>query len=103
MLDGADQRILVLTPVGRDATLASAVLGKLGLDTTICTSIEALCAELASETGAVLMTEEALRPDSASCLVDALEAQPTWSDLPLVVLTSGGRSPEANPRVFGLL
>ena len=39
-----------------------------------------------------MLTEEALELPSVSDLLDALKAQPAWSELPLIILTSGGES-----------
>src|SRR5688572_25176871 len=97
-LPSADERVLVLAPLGRDATLTSAILGKSGLVAEICTDLAALCAQLRDGAGAVLMTAEALTPTAARCLVAALNEQPPWSDLPLVVLTSAS-APQASQRI----
>jgi signal transduction histidine kinase len=39
-----------------------------------------------------LLTEEALELPQVSGLLEALKAQPAWSELPLIILTSGGES-----------
>ncbi len=46
--------------------------------------------------GIVFLTGEALVPEAMLCLVDALRQQPAWSDVPIVVLTSGGAETPAN-------
>jgi PAS domain-containing protein len=103
MDDSTGQQVLMLAPAGRDAVLASEVLGRFGLSTRTCTDILTLCSGLATASGAVLLTGEALTPDSAACLVDALAEQPAWSDLPLVVLTRGGESTVTGRRLLELL
>jgi signal transduction histidine kinase len=45
--------------------------------------------------GALLLTEEALESAQGSLLLDLLKAQPPWSELPLIILTSGGESRRA--------
>src|SRR5438552_12508839 len=45
--------------------------------------------------GALLLTEEALESPQGSLLLDLLKAQPPWSELPLIILTSGGESRRA--------
>ena len=45
--------------------------------------------------GALLLTEEALESPEGSLLLDPLKAQPPWSELPLIILTSGGESRRA--------
>jgi signal transduction histidine kinase len=45
--------------------------------------------------GALLLTEEALESTQGSLLLRVLKAQPRWSELPLIILTSGGESRRA--------
>lgn len=80
------ERVLVLAPAGRDADLARDVLGGVGLEAVACRSMRELCREVERGAGAALLTEEACAP--AGELVELLERQEPWSDLPLVVLTS---------------
>src|SRR4051794_40542291 len=85
-----ETRVLVLAPTGKDGTNSQAVLGKAGMACLVCRNIQELCREIGAGVGAVLLTEEALSLASASCLAEALLAQPSWSDLPIVALTRGG-------------
>jgi hypothetical protein len=78
--------VLVCAPIGRDAELASQLLAAEGMATEICESIEQLCETMSDETGAVLMGEEALTPSAVRVLVERLDVQPPWSDLPVIVL-----------------
>ena len=51
---------------------------------------DAFLRELAVGAGAALITNEALTPPALKRLTETLAAQPPWSDLPLVILTTGG-------------
>jgi signal transduction histidine kinase len=84
--DGRDERILVLAPRGKDATLASEALGAAGLNADICPDLGTLATELAAGAGAILIAEEAIPPHRISLLTGALEDEPSWSELPIVVL-----------------
>jgi signal transduction histidine kinase/ActR/RegA family two-component response regulator len=86
------ERVLVLAPVGRDASVAVAVLSEAGIASEACPDIERLCGMLTAGAGVALLTEEALSPAATRRLVEVLTPQPPWSDLPLVVLTSGGET-----------
>jgi signal transduction histidine kinase/ActR/RegA family two-component response regulator len=86
--ENLNERILILAPTGRDAELACAALRNAGLAAEICPSIEALCAEVERGVGAAILTEEALNAAAMRCVREALEKQPPWSDLPLVIFTS---------------
>src|SRR5688572_17032585 len=87
-------RILVYIPFGKDARLAHDVFAAAGLACCICHTEAELAFELALGVGAILTTEEALPTGRFSPLDQYLAAQPTWSDLPVLVLTKpGGDSP----------
>jgi signal transduction histidine kinase/ActR/RegA family two-component response regulator len=94
--DKLDQRILILAPTGRDATLTARFLGNEGLPWEICGSIEELCQKLLVGAGLAFLTGEALTPEALLCLTEALAEQPAWSDIPVVLLTSGGGNEPAN-------
>src|SRR5205085_236221 len=64
---------------------------------------DTLCGMLDEGAAAVLLTEEALTLQAAACLRAALEGQPPWSDLPLVVLTSGGETTPGSMRMLDRL
>ena len=49
-------------------------------------------AHIQSGAGALILTEEALELGSLSDFFEALAAQPSWSELPLIILTTGGES-----------
>ena len=85
------ERVLILAPTGRDAVLAAEALGGAGIKAEVCEGSERLCLEIATGAGAALIASEALTPASLEHLRETLARQPAWSDLPLTVLTSGGR------------
>lgn len=87
------ERILTLAPTGRDAALAVDALTSAGLHAMVCPDMDALCLEIAADTAVVLIASEALTPATLPQIRAALAQQPPWSDLPLIVLTGGGREP----------
>jgi PAS domain S-box-containing protein len=88
----AEERVLVVAPVGQDALSIAELLKEHGFGAEICNG-PAECARcIAENAGVLLMTEEVLRLPQLSDLLGALQAQPAWSELPLIVLTSGGES-----------
>ena len=84
--DGRDERILVLAPLGKDAPLASEALNAAGLTAHICPDLDNLVRELAEGAGAILIAEEAMPPHRISLLTNALDDEPSWSELPILVL-----------------
>ncbi len=87
-----DERVIIIAPVGQDAEAMAAVLDAEGFETQICHGLDEYSGQIADSAGALLLTEEALEPTQGSVLLDALKAQSFWSELPLIVLTSGGES-----------
>ncbi len=90
-----DERVLIIAPVGHDAEAMAALLDAQGLETQICNGSDEYSRQITDRAGALLLTEEALEPVQGSLLLDALKAQPPWSELPLIILTSGGESRRA--------
>lgn len=96
------ERVLVLAPIGRDATIASSILGEAGISAEAVGDIPRLLAELNRGAGAVLVTEEAVATSHIATVAAWLERQPAWSDLPIIILTHHGAGPERNPRAAQL-
>jgi len=84
--DSRDLRILVLAPRGKDGILARDALTSAGLSAYVCPDLESLARELATGAGAILVAEEALPPQRVELLATALDDEPSWSELPVVVL-----------------
>ncbi len=82
------ERFLVLAPRGRDAGIVAQVLARRGIAVQLCADLAALRQGLAGAVGGVLLTEEALDGPALDPVLDWVEAQPPWSDLPFVVLTT---------------
>lgn len=83
-----DQRVLILAPFGRDAAEISLVLADAGFDVVACADGGALCREIQRGAAAALLAEEALDDELRNRLAGTLAEQPTWSDFPLLVMTS---------------
>lgn len=81
-------RVLILAPLGRDAECAATMLEEHGVAWVICASMLSAAQLVDEQAGAVLATEEAFARDSAVPLIQALRAQPKWSDLPFVLLAA---------------
>ncbi len=95
-----DERILVLAPTGGDAANAISLLERSGFTTKSCENLIELCALATEGAGAGLIAEEALFSSSHPCLAEMLRAQPSWSDLPILAITSGGDTTQASMRAF---
>ncbi len=95
-------RVLILAPVGRDAALACAVLGKEQLSAEICPGVPEVICRLRAGAGTAVIADEALN-GRISLLHDWVEAQPAWSDFPFIILTGGKALPEKMQERFNLM
>jgi signal transduction histidine kinase len=82
------ETVLILAPTYQDAQVASAVLTGAGVLARPCTSVTELCEQLQFHYGAVVIAEEAIGVSDIHQLQKALEDQPPWSDIPIILLTS---------------
>ena len=83
-------RVLLLAPTGRDAELLCASLSQHGFQAAICPNMTALAASLGDGGAVAVIAEEALDGIASDQLDATLAAQPSWSDLPVIVLLGSG-------------
>lgn len=84
-------RTIIFAPIGRDAKLMAAFVGRLGRLCHIVHSVPELCEAICAGAGAAIVTEEALKGNAIEQMQPVLTQQPSWSDFPLILLISGGR------------
>ncbi len=95
-------RVLVRAPVGRDGVLVRDALIRNGLESQATLTMRQLCAEVERGVGAVFLTEEALEdPTDVETLLRTIGAQPSWSDLPIVVCY--GKAKRQSKALFDVL
>ncbi|EDY19877.1 PAS/PAC sensor hybrid histidine kinase [Chthoniobacter flavus Ellin428] len=102
MADRPSGQVLIAAPTGRDAFLAADVLGRTGVPTLICLNLADLATRINCDAGAVLLAEEALASPEFASFLAALRAQPTWSDLPILLLTHSAPREHATAIVIRL-
>ncbi|HEY3662990.1 MAG TPA: ATP-binding protein [Chthoniobacterales bacterium] len=96
--------VLVLAPTGKDGALAVSTLRDAEIAAQVCASLRELATRCDESTDALLVAQEALVASELPILLDVLSRQPTWSDIPVIVLTSGGGSDAVSLRaleIFG--
>ena len=100
--DRTDERVLILAPAGRDAELLGLALAQASMPAHVCSSPTDDCYELYTGAGAIVLTEEALDEARLRELVRGIEAQPTWSDVPVIVLMSSRAPRQERTAIEGL-
>lgn len=102
--DVPEGAVLIVAPTGKDAALAFATLRQAGIGGQICSRLTEAAQQLGDQTDALLIAEEALVASDVLVLLDTLDQQPPWSDIPLVILTSSRGGDEVSLRaleIFG--
>ena len=90
-------RAIVFAPLGRDALVAQALLREAGISATICRSLSVFQELLSDAVSFAVVTEEAVASADLRGIAGWVAGQPSWSDLPFIVLTQRGGGPERNP------
>lgn len=85
-------RVVLLTPTGRDAALIADAFGRFGITAQACTDSGDLAAQITAGVDSIVISEEAISPKTIADLGEALQNQPPWSDVPIVVLSTDGQS-----------
>ncbi len=81
------QPVLVLAPRGRDAPVIERLLRTSGITVEVCADLAAIVRALPG-CSCVVVTEESLAGPDQPALLDAVAAQPPWSDLAFLVLAT---------------
>ena len=87
--------VLILAPFGKDSALIESVLSKSGIRARIVAGTREMVQAIPDRSGAAILAEEALDAQLIGEVARKLEAQPPWSDFPMIVLTGGGVSTAA--------
>lgn len=97
------ERILIVAPTGADATNLTTVLENAGLMSLACSNVSVVAREIDHGCGAILLIEEALNTSGNADLSSALQRQPPWSDIPVVLIVSGGNTTSAGIEAIRLI
>jgi DNA-binding NtrC family response regulator len=91
------ERALIVAPRGRDAVVAKGILRDANVHCDVCLDLRQLVEELWRGADVVIVTEESTRNPHIRDVSDWVMTQPTWSDLPFILLTEHGGGLERNP------
>jgi PAS domain S-box-containing protein len=86
----SETRVLLLAPTAKDASASAALLGTGGVNSHTCRTVAEVCARLVEGAGAIVVPEEAVLNGRGEELSRALNVQPPWSSLPVIILTAAG-------------
>src|SRR5215217_5846774 len=96
-----ENKVLILMPTGRDADLVCQTLAGVGISADDCKAFDKLLNGITTGVGAVLIAEEAVQAEALDQLIEALEVQPVWADLPVIIFSSNSRNAESLLNTLG--
>ncbi len=96
------ERVLIVTALPNDAELTTKILNNVGLQAETCRDLSHLCQKITDGAGAVLLGLEVFGQDTTE-LQNLVTMQPTWSDVPFVILTAEGLVQDKSSHVFSWL
>jgi PAS domain S-box-containing protein len=99
-VDETARRVLIAAPTAKDAEITRSLLMAAGLACIVCPNLRSLANEINAGAGAVLLTEEAIASAGIDDVLAALNKQPSWSDLPIVMMMQGGVQSSGATRVL---
>jgi signal transduction histidine kinase len=83
--EGADLRVLMAPATPRDGEATVQALARQQVSVVVVRGPQGVAEQLAGGVGAIVLTELALIDPAFGLLVHALEGQPAWSDVPIVL------------------
>ncbi len=90
MNDSSRLHVLILTRLKNDASLSARFLRGADVEATPCDGIEELASQASLGCGALMIAEECLNKETLPYFNKLLQSQPSWSDLPIIVITTRG-------------
>lgn len=82
--------VLVCVPFGQDAAMIGRVLAAAGIQCTVCMQVAELLEQINRGADALLVGEEVVTGPALDELAAAIASQPTWSNLPVLLLSRSG-------------
>jgi PAS domain S-box-containing protein len=98
--DAHDRKVFVLPPTRRDGDVTRTLLKGAGLDCDVVANAQSLAAHMNSSVGAVVLTDTAVSDPGLNSVLEAIERQPQWSDVPVILLTRPNTQSPIDKRRF---
>jgi PAS domain S-box-containing protein len=95
-----ERKVLVLPPTRRDGDVTCALLRNAGLDCDVVANAKVLASQIGARVGAVVLTDAVVFDPGLASVLDAIDQQPQWSDVPVILLTRPQMQSESEKRRF---
>jgi PAS domain S-box-containing protein len=92
--------VLVLPPTRRDGDVTRALLRDFGLDCDVAENAKILASQIGEPIGAVVMTDAVVTDPGLPFILEAIDSQPQWSDVPVILLSRSEAQSEIDKKRF---
>ena len=96
-----EHRVLLIPATRRDGDAICAFLGKHRIQCDICTDVAQAAKAVGEDAGVLLLTDQVFAVEGAYLIVQALSRQPSWSDIPVVLLSKVGDESRSMSEIVG--
>jgi signal transduction histidine kinase/ActR/RegA family two-component response regulator len=98
---GREDRVLLLPATRRDGDVIAAFLGRHHIPCEICPSVAAAAKAIREDAGVLVLTDQVIAGGGSHLISEALSCQPSWSDMPVVLLSKVGDETRAMSEFVG--
>jgi signal transduction histidine kinase/CheY-like chemotaxis protein len=84
----SSQSVYILALMANDGLVIEKVLTRSGIQAQACHDWDSILEKIENGCGAIIISEEALNMAALPRLQTLLDQQPTWSDIPIIILTN---------------
>lgn len=95
-----ERKVFVLPPTRRDGDVTCALLRDAGLDCAVVPNARELATQIGAAVGAVVLTDAVATDPGLYSVLDAIDRQPQWSDVPVILLSSAAMQSESEKARF---
>jgi PAS domain S-box-containing protein len=95
-----ERKVLILPPTRRDGAVTCALLRDVGLDCDVMANARMLASQIGTSVGAVVLTDAIVADPGFYSVLDAIDQQPQWSDVPVILLSSAEAHSETDQSRF---
>lgn len=99
-LESDERKVLILPPTRRDGDVTCALLRQAGLDCGVVANASVLASQISAPMGAIVLTDAVVSDPGLRFVLDAIDSQPQWSDVPVILLSRPELQSEIDKKRF---
>ncbi len=100
---GREYRVVAVPATRRDGVAIAALLERHSIQCELCDGVAQAARSVADDAGMLLLTEQIIASQGSHLIAEALDRQPSWSDMPVIFLSRIGDESRALSEFLGQL